>query len=695
MNEVFRLFGTLGLRGVDEVQNQLQGVTGQAEQSSSRMGAAFKKIGAAVAAAFAIDKIKDFGVAIVQASAEVAAEEAAFTQIMGTYTDEAAAKVAKIAEATGMVSSRLTPYMTSMTAKFKGLGYDIDEATDFATRGLNLAADASAFWDKSLDDSMGHLNSFINGSYEGGEAIGLFANDTQMAAYAVKTGVVSATKEWANLDEATKQATRLEYAENMFKQSGAVGQAAKESGEYANVQANLNEKWRQFKAQIGKPLLQNIVIPAMQWLGDFITDKLMPGFENLKTKIQELNNLYKEHKTLIDIIVGVLAVLTAAFVGLKAGLIIQKIVQGFQAAQIAISLFTLQNGAAALSQAALNGTLTFGETIVALLTKKITLAQLATGLWAKTQAAFNAVMAANPITLVIVAIAALIAIIVLCVKHWDKIKEAGTKAWEGIKNAWSSVSTWFKEKVIDPVVNFFKNNWKTILLFMVSPIAGAFKLIYDKCEGFRNFVNGIVTSVGNFFKNLWSGIKSGAQSLWSAITNTFNKVKNAMLAPVEKARDAIKNVIEKIKGFFSFKWSLPKLKVPKFSISPSGWKVGDLLKGKIPKLGVTWNAEGAIFNRPAIFDTAYGLQGVGEAGAEAVAPIDKLQDYVRNAVREENSGLESQISKLYAMLANYFPQIISGMDRDVILDTGVLVGQLAPEMDTKLGTIYSRKERGK
>lgn len=695
MNEVFRLFGTLGLRGVDEAERDLQNVTSQAEQSSNKMGAAFKKIGAAVAAAFTIDKIKDFGVAIVHASAEVEAEEAAFTQIMGAYTDKAAAKVAKIAEATGMVNSRLTPYMTSMTAKFKGLGYGIDEATDFATRGLNLAADASAFWDKSLDDSMGHLNSFINGSYEGGEAIGLFANDTQMAAYAVKTGVVSATKEWANLDEATKQATRLEYAENMFKQSGAVGQAAKESDQYANVQANLNEKWRQFKAQVGEPVLQNIVIPAMKRLGDFITDNLVPGFENLKTKIQELNNWYKEHKALIDIIVDALIVLAAAFVGLKAGLIIQKIVQGFQAAQVAIALFTAQNGAAALSQAALNGTLTIGETIVALLTGKMTLAQLATGLWTKAQAALNAVMAANPIALVIVAIAALIAIIVLCVKHWEKIKEAGTKAWEGIKNAWSSVSTWFKEKVIDPVVNFFKNNWQTILLFMVNPIAGAFKLIYEKCEGFRNFINGIVTSVGNFFKNLWNGIKSGAQSVWNAITNTFNKVKNAMLAPVEKARDAIKNVIEKIKSLFSFKWSLPKLKVPKFSINPSGWKVGDLLKGKIPKLGVTWNAEGAIFNRPAIFDTAYGLQGVGEAGAEAVAPIDKLQDYVRNAVREENSGLESQISRLYAMLANYFPQIISGMDRDVILDTGVLVGQLAPAMDTKLGTIYARKERGK
>lgn len=62
-----------------------------------------------------------------------------------------------------------------------------------------------------------------------------------MAAYAVKEGLVSEAKEWSKLEEKIKQATRLEYAEKMQKASGAVGQAAKESKQYANVQANLNE----------------------------------------------------------------------------------------------------------------------------------------------------------------------------------------------------------------------------------------------------------------------------------------------------------------------------------------------------------------------------------------------------------------------------------------------------------------------
>ena len=188
--ELFKLFGTIAINGADKAKQDIDDTTDSAEKGESRMSSAFKKIGAAVATYLAVDKIIDFGKSIVDASATVSAEVSAFEQIMGNYSNNAQNKLNEIADATGVVSSRLTPYMTSMTAKFKGLGYDIDKATTLASDGLMLASDASAFWDKSLEDSMGALNSFINGSYEGGEAIGLFANDTQFASYAVKEGIV-------------------------------------------------------------------------------------------------------------------------------------------------------------------------------------------------------------------------------------------------------------------------------------------------------------------------------------------------------------------------------------------------------------------------------------------------------------------------------------------------------------------------
>ena len=118
------------------------------------------------------------------------------------------------------------------------------------------------------------------------------------------------------------------------------------------------------------------------------------------------------------------------------------------------------------------------------------------------------------------------------------------------------------------------------------------------------------------YKN-WDTIKEKASALVSHIKNTFNKVKEAITAPIQAAKDFVKRMIDKIKSFFSFKVSLPHIKLPHFSIKPKGWKIGDLLKGSIPSLGIDWYAKGGIFNNPSII-------GVGEAGPEAVLPIDKL-----------------------------------------------------------------------
>lgn len=315
---VFELVGTFAVKGLEKAKSDIKGASSTAKgefgglgdsakkasaetvegmqsaaKSTNPLVEGVKKVGLAVGAFLSVAAIKDFASACVDAAAEVSAESSSFEQIMGDYTVQAQAKMQEVADATGVVSTRLTGSMTSMTAKFKGLGYGVEDATGLAARGLAIASDAAAFWDKSLDDSMGSLNSFINGSYEGGEAIGLFANDTQMAQYAVQQGVVQSTKDWSALDEATKQATRLEYAENMMALSGATGQAAKESLQYANVKANLTERWRQFQAVIGEPIMQNVVIPAMAALTGLM-EKVAPyaqaaaeGLGSLSSKAQE------------------------------------------------------------------------------------------------------------------------------------------------------------------------------------------------------------------------------------------------------------------------------------------------------------------------------------------------------------------------------------------------------------------------
>lgn len=268
---VFELFGTIAIDN-SQAERGLDKTVAHAKDAENALEKTFKRIGKYVAAAFSIKAVIDFGKSCTQVYADVAAEAAAFQQVMGDSSDMAQAKLDAVAAKTGVSATRMTGAFTSMTAKFRGLGYDIEDATTLASDGLMIASDASAFWNMSLDDAMSHLNSFINGSYEGGEAIGLFANDTQMAAYAVEKGIVADAKAWAQLDEATKQATRLDYAKTMQQNSGVTGQAAKEAGAYQNVLGNLTDAWRQFQAVVGKPILERFVLPVMRKLTE-----MMPG----------------------------------------------------------------------------------------------------------------------------------------------------------------------------------------------------------------------------------------------------------------------------------------------------------------------------------------------------------------------------------------------------------------------------------
>jgi hypothetical protein len=69
---------------------------------------------------------------------------------------------------------------------------------------------------------------------------------------------------------------------------------------------------------------------------------------------------------------------------------------------------------------------------------------------------------------------------------------------------------------------------------------------------------------------------------------------------------------------------LPHFKIKgEFSLSPLS----------VPTLGIDWYAKGAIFKKATIFPTAAGFKGVGEAGAEAVLPIDLLRGYVSEAIQ--------------------------------------------------------------
>lgn len=245
------------------------------------------------------------------------------------------------------------------------------------------------------------------------------------------------------------------------------------------------------------------------------------------------------------------------------------------------------------------------------------------------QVALNVAMMANPIGLVILAIAALIAIGVALWMNWDTVKEKFIAVGESLKS------------VLEAVKSFFVNTFDTI-----------------------------ETKVSDVIE----GIKAKFESINDKVVSVFQGTVNI-----------VKDVVDKIKGFFNFEVSLPKIKLPRFSIKPKGWELGDLLKGSIPTMGIEWFAKGGIFDQPTIFPTASGFKGVGEAGPEAVTPISTLMDYVRTAVKEGNGN-----DRLVDLMETFIERM---MGLQVVMSTGEVVGALASPMDMELRRLLTRRER--
>lgn len=159
-------------------------------------------------------------------------------------------------------------------------------------------------------------------------------------------------------------------------------------------------------------------------------------------------------------------------------------------------------------------------------------------------------------------------------------------------------------------------------------------------------VSALVAIGVTLYKN-WDTIKEKASALWQHIKDVFAKIGDAIMKPINAAKDFVKGVVDKIKSFFSFKIELPKIKLPHFGITPKGWKLGDLLKGSIPKLGIEWYAKamnnGMILDNPTIFGVSRNgnLLGGGEAGAEVVVGAKSLMGMIRQATA--SSGVQVNV----------------------------------------------------
>ena len=194
-------------------------------------------------------------------------------------------------------------------------------------------------------------------------------------------------------------------------------------------------------------------------------------------------------------------------------------------------------------------------------------------------------------------------------------------------------------------------NWDVIkakALELYGELQATFGLIRDVIT---EIMNVIWSNMVSAWENMQISVSSKISAIVSTVSAKFDEVKNSITNRINEAKNAVHDAIEAIKGFFNFEFKWPHIPLPHFSISPSGWKVGDLLDGVVPSLGIEWYAKGGVLNQP----TAFGINGNrlmvgGEAGPEAVAPIEVLQKYIEESVAAQNTGLVEILQKILAAI---------------------------------------------
>lgn len=222
-------------------------------------------------------------------------------------------------------------------------------------------------------------------------------------------------------------------------------------------------------------------------------------------------------------------------------------------------------------------------------------------------------------------------------EKYNQVKETMGTVMEAAKNT-------VKQK-LDNIKNAYNENGGGIK----GIAAGAMEAVKGYWTSGLTFVDNLT---GGKLSNIASTIKNKLNEAKTNVSNILGNIRDKFNEIFEKAKSIVSNAIEKIKGFFNFSWSLPKIKLPHFSISGSF----SLNPPSVPRFSISWYQFGGVFDNPTLFPWAGGIGGLGENGAEAIVPLEKNTQWLdRIAERlDRNSGRPIYLTvdgKVFAQVA--------------------------------------------
>lgn len=607
--ELFRLFGSIVLK--DEATDKINDIEKKSSTASTGIQGAFKKIGTALVTAFAVDKIIDFGKNIVETTAKIQALDSQFAQTFKGDQVKAMDLISKQAKEQGINVDRLKGTWASFYGTFRGNGADANQSLDLTNKYMKLAADGAAYYDLSLEDVSGRLKSLVMGNFEAGDAIGVNINATKMDIKAKE----KYKKAWKDLSDTEKEFLLIDTVGTIYKNNGAMGQGSREANNWSNVTENLKATWERFLSIIGSPILANVTKLVQGLTGiveqlsakvqSFDVSKFVSQLSDSGGVAGALGNTFNLLKDIfltvkdrfIEIVTGIVATAKEWYENNQDT--ITKIVETFNSCMGLIR--DIVNNAVDIIMAIWN---TFGKYVFDIVASYLGF------VLTKVQAVLKMVSGVFKI------VASL-------------IKGDWKGAWDGVKTLLSGALTYIYnlivEKLIGAVIgkiNSFGSSIKNIFTNIKTNASSIWNSIFSSIS---SVVGNIASKVGINF----SGLKSTVSSIW-------NGIKSAIITPITSATSSVATQIARIKGFFSgLALRLPQIKLPHFTLN-GGFSLNP---PRVPNIGLEWYANGGILTQPTIF----GMNGNkamvgGEAGAEAVLPIEKLSGILANTLSDLGYG---------------------------------------------------------
>lgn len=233
------------------------------------------------------------------------------------------------------------------------------------------------------------------------------------------------------------------------------------------------------------------------------------------------------------------------------------------------------------------------------------------------------------------------------------LKNNITTTFNNIRTTIVTIFTNIKTKVID-VWTSIKVRIHEIITSIVSTVVGRITSlrasVTDRFNSIKNTIVNVWNTVKNKVASVVNSIKTKVSSVFgglkATVTSIWSGIKNAITKPIQTAKATLQGIINKIKGFFPLKiGKLINFKIPKISIKTATKKVLGKEISYPTGFDVSWYAKGGIFTKPTLLAGNNGISGVGEAGAEAVLPLDRFWKELEqsNARTDELLARQNQI----------------------------------------------------